>query len=94
VPRGATPRFVTSLAANRIDARTLYQDVYCARSQVENRIKEQQLGLFADRTSTATMQANRLRLWFASFASLLLDALRRIGLRLRPPPPAPSGSSY
>ena len=44
-------------------------------------IKEQQLDLFADRTSAATMRANQLRLWFASFAYVLLDALRRIGLR-------------
>jgi len=82
LPKGANPRFiVTSLAADEIDARTLYEDVYCARGQVENRIKEQQLDLFADRTSAATMRANQLRLWFASFAYVLLDALRRIGLR-------------
>jgi hypothetical protein len=79
LPKGANPRFVvTSLSA---DARTLYEDVYCARGAVENRIKEQQLDLFADRTSAATMQANQLRLWFASFAYVLLDALRRIALR-------------
>jgi hypothetical protein len=82
LPKGANPRFiVTSLAADEIDARTLYEDVYCARGQVENRIKEQQLDLFADRTSAATMRANQLRLWFASFAYVLLDALRRLGLR-------------
>ncbi len=82
LPKGANPRFiVTSLAADEIDARTLYEHVYCARGQVENRIKEQQLDLFADRTSAATMTANQLRLWFASFAYVLLDALRRIGLR-------------
>jgi Transposase DDE domain group 1 len=82
LPKGANPRFVvTSLAADAIDARTLYEDVYCARGQVENKIKEQQLDLFADRTSAATMRANQLRLWFASFAYVLLDALRRIGLR-------------
>jgi hypothetical protein len=82
LPQGANPRFVvTSLPARAIDARTLYEDVYCARGEVENRIKEQQLDLFADRTSAATMRANQLRLWFASFAYVLLDALRRIGLR-------------
>jgi hypothetical protein len=82
LPQGANPRFiVTSLAASAIDARTLYEDVYCARGDVENRIKEQQLDLFADRTSAATMRANQLRLWFASFAYVLLEALRRIGLR-------------
>jgi hypothetical protein len=81
-PKGSNPRFVvTSLPATELDARTLYEDVYCARGEVENRIKEQQLDLFADRTSAATMRANQLRLWFASFAYVLLEALRRIGLR-------------
>jgi hypothetical protein len=80
--KGPNPRFiVTSLPASKIDARTLYEDVYCARGAIENRIKEQQLDLFADRTSAATMRANQLRLWFASFAYVLLEALRRIGLR-------------
>jgi hypothetical protein len=80
--KGANPRFiVTSLATSAIDGRSLYEDVYCARGEMENRIKEQQLDLFADRTSTATMRANQLRLWFASFAYVLLEALRRIGLR-------------
>ena len=82
LPKGANPRFVvTSLPAGEIDARTLYEELYCARGQVENRIEEQRLDLFADRTSAATMRANQLRLWFASFAYVLLDALRRIGLR-------------
>jgi hypothetical protein len=82
LPKGPNPRFVvTSLPTHTIDARPLYEDVYCARGDVENRIKEQQLDLFADRTSAATMRANQLRLWFASFAYVLLDALRRIGLR-------------
>jgi hypothetical protein len=80
--KGSNPRFiVTSLATGQIDGRSLYEDVYCARGEMENRIKEQQLDLFADRTSTATMKANQLRLWFASFAYVLLEALRRIGLR-------------
>jgi hypothetical protein len=82
LPKGTNPRFVvTSLPASKIDPRTLYEDIYCARGEVENRIKEQQLDLFADRTSAATMRANQLRLWFASFAYVLLAALRRIGLR-------------
>jgi hypothetical protein len=82
LPKGSNPRFVvTSLPASAFAARTLYEDVYCARGEVENRIKEQQLDLFADRTSAATMRANQLRLWFASFAYVLLEALRRIGLR-------------
>ena len=75
------PRFVvTSLSQQRADARTLYEDLYCARGEMENRIKECQLDLFADRTSTATMRANQLRLWFAAMAYVLLEALRRIGL--------------
>ena len=82
LPKGSNPRFVvTSLPASAFAARTLYEDVYCARGEVENRINEQQLDLFADRTSAATMRANQLRLWFASFAYVLLEALRRIGLR-------------
>ena len=77
----ANPRFiVTSLPATEIDARRLYERVYCARGEMENRIKECQLDLFADRTSAATMRANQLRLWFASFAYVLLCALRRIAL--------------
>jgi Transposase DDE domain group 1 len=82
LPKGANPRFVvTSLTAGEIQARTLYEVLYCARGEVENRIKEQQLDLFADRTSAATMRANQPRLWFASLAYVLLAALRRIGLR-------------
>jgi len=77
----ANPRFVvTSLKRSEAAARQLYEHVYCARGDMENRIKECQLDLFADRTSTATMQANQLRLWFASMAYVLLCALRRIGL--------------
>ncbi len=77
----ANPRFiVTSLSPAQIDARRLYERIYCARGEMENRIKECQLDLFADRTSAATMRANQVRLWFASFAYVLLCALRRIGL--------------
>jgi hypothetical protein len=77
----ANPRFiVTSMKRSEAAARQLYEKVYCARGEMENRIKECQLDLFADRTSTATMQANQLRLWFASMAYVLLCALRRIGL--------------
>jgi hypothetical protein len=80
--KGANPRFVvTSLRRAEIDARALYEDLYCDRGEVENRIKEQQLDLFADRTSSATMAANQLRLWFAAMAYVVLDALRRVGLR-------------
>jgi len=77
----ANPRFiVTSLTTDEIDGRRLYEKVYCARGEMENRIKECQLDLFADRTSAATMRANQLRLWFAAMAYVLLCALRRIGL--------------
>ena len=77
----SNPRFVvTSLPIATVDARTLYEDVYCARGEMENRIKEQQLMLFADRTSAATMRANQLRLYFSSLAYLLLHALRRLAL--------------
>ena len=77
----ANPRFVvTSLSAAEAEARHLYERIYCARGEMENRIKECQLDLFADRTSAATMRANQLRLWFASAAYVLLCALRRIGL--------------
>jgi hypothetical protein len=82
LPKGANPRFiVTSLKPSAINARVLYEKVYCARGEMENRIKEQQLDLFADRTSTASLRANQLRLWFAAFAYVLIDALRRIALR-------------
>jgi Transposase DDE domain group 1 len=77
----ANPRFiVTSLKPDAWRARALYEDLYCARGEMENRIKEAQADLFADRTSAATMRANQLRLWFASMAYVLLCALRRIGL--------------
>ena len=80
--KGANPRFiVTSIASKEKDARTLYEDFYCARGDMENRIKEQQLGLFADRTSTAWMRSNQLRLYFSSFAYILMQTLRRLGLQ-------------
>ena len=77
----ANPRFiVTSLSKAETSARFLYEKVYCARGEMENRIKECQGDLFADRTSSATLCANQLRLWLASFAYALLCAVRRIGL--------------
>ena len=80
-PGKENPRFVvTSLKAAEAGARHLYEKIYCARGEMENRIKECQGDLFADRTSTAAMRANQLRLWFASMAYVLLCALRRIGL--------------
>jgi hypothetical protein len=75
------PRFVvTSLRPGEVTARHLYEQIYCARGDMENRIKEAQGDLFADRTSAATLRANQLRLWFASMAYVLICALRRIGL--------------
>jgi hypothetical protein len=59
---------VTSLGRHECEAKYLYEKVYCGRGDMENRIKECQLDLYADRTSTATMRANQLRLWFASMA--------------------------
>jgi len=77
----ANPRFVvTSLSREEHEARHLYEKLYCGRGEMENRIKECQLDLYADRTSAKTMRANQLRLWFASMAYVLLCALRRIGL--------------
>jgi hypothetical protein len=78
----ANPRFiVTSLTAADGDGRRLYEEVYCARGEMENRIKECQLDLFADRTSCGTIKANQLRLWFASMAYVLLESLRRLALQ-------------
>ena len=79
--KGANPRFVvTSLSEQQQPGRQLYEDLYCGRGESENRIKEQQLDLFADRTSTGRMWSNQLRLYFSSIAYVLLQALRGIGL--------------
>ena len=81
LPRGENPRFiVTSVAVTEWEGRRLYEEVYCARGDMENRIKEQQLGLFADRTSSSQMQANQLRLYFSAFAYVMVQTLRRVGL--------------
>jgi hypothetical protein len=75
------PRFVvTSISHEELDARQLYEDLYCARGEMENRIKEQQHDLFAGRVSTPTMAANQVRLYFASIAYTLMRALREYGL--------------
>jgi DDE family transposase len=79
--KGPNPRFVvTSLGVEIRPAQPLYEDDYCGRGEMENRIKEQQLHLFADRTSARTMRANQIRLFFSSIAYVLLEALRRLGL--------------
>jgi hypothetical protein len=80
--KGENPRFVvTSLPAQQFPAAAVYEQEYCPRGDMENRIKEQQLYLFADRTSASTMRANQLRLWLSSVAYVLMNALRELGLR-------------
>jgi hypothetical protein len=79
--KGENPRFVvTTLSTKDWDARSLYEELYCGRGDMENRIKEQQMALFADRTSTHEMRSNQLRLYFSSFAYVLMQTLRRLGL--------------
>ena len=79
--KGENPRFVvTSLTAEQAAAQQLYETIYCARGEMENRIKEQQLGLFADRTSTALLRSNQIRLYFSSIGYCVLEVLRRLGL--------------
>ena len=81
LPRGKNPRFiVTSVPVQECDGRRLYEEVYCARGDMENRIKEQQMGLFADRTSTRKLAGNQLRLYFSAFAYVMMETLRRVGL--------------
>jgi hypothetical protein len=85
---GANPRFVVTSLKRRgrrlaYEARALYEDLYCARGEAENRIGEQ-FELFADRASSATFAANQLRLWFSAMAYVLVDTLRRVGLAHTP----------
>jgi hypothetical protein len=79
--RGANPRFVvTSLASESWEARALYEELYCQRGEMENRVKEQ-FQLFSDRTSTHWLWSNQLRLYLSAFAYVLVDTLRRVGLQ-------------
>ncbi len=79
--KGENPRFlVTSLDALSWPAQSLYEQLYCARGEMENRIKEQ-FSLFSDRTSTAYLRSNQLRLYLSSMAYLLLEGFRRLGLK-------------
>lgn len=79
--KGANPRFVvTSLSPRQFEKRYVYEDVYCARGEMENRIKEQQLDLFADRASSHTFRGNEVRLWLSMAAHLLVVTIRRLGL--------------
>ena len=84
------PRFIvtnlpeggfSSKQSDRFSTANCYEQFYCARGDMENKIKEQQLDLFADRTSTHFMKSNQLRLWFSSFAQLMMKRLRTIGLQ-------------
>jgi hypothetical protein len=78
--KGANPRFVVT-SLDKMDAQRLYEKMYCARGDMENRIKEQQLYMFADRTSTGKIRSNQIRLYFSSLAYVLVNALRRFGLK-------------
>ena len=79
--KGENPRFVvTSLTARQAAAQEVYETISRARGEMENRIKEQQMGLFADRTSTAEFRSNQIRLYFSSIGYCVLEALRRLGL--------------
>jgi hypothetical protein len=78
----ANPRFIiTNKNPLHFQAQSLYEQDYCGRGNMENRIKEQQLDLYADRTSPETMRSNQLRLWFSTLAYLLLNQLCRVGLQ-------------
>ncbi|MEK6706076.1 MAG: IS1380 family transposase [Bdellovibrionota bacterium] len=81
--KGANPRFVvTNLKGDDfVTPQFLYEKIYCARGDMENRIKEQQMDMFADRTSTAVMRSNQLRMYFSAMAYILMQSLRRIGLQ-------------
>jgi hypothetical protein len=90
LPKGDNPRFiVTNLSIDgfegdgpgRFAPCACYEQLYCARGDMENRIKEQQMDLFADRTSTHYMDSNQLRLWFATFAYFLIERLRSLALK-------------
>lgn len=79
--KGDNPRFIVTSFSEDYDGQWLYEKFYCARGEMENRIKEQQWSLFADRTSSNTMRANQLRLWFSSVAYVFLELLRHEGLK-------------
>jgi hypothetical protein len=84
-PKGENPRFIVTNLEEKAELRwrseSLYVDFYCARGDMENRIKEQQLDLFADRMSCAKLADNQLRLWFSTFAYCLMISLREEGLK-------------
>jgi len=88
--QGSNPRYVVTNLTD--DPQRLYDQVYCARGEMENRIKEQQLDLFADRTSCSKWWPNQFRLLLSSLAYLLLEALRRLGLKGAEPARAQCGT--
>lgn len=78
---GARRHFVvTSFSSEKLSPKALHTDYYCPRGEMENRIKEHQLDLFSDRTSTHEFESNQLRLWWSSFAYVLMQSLRHYGL--------------
>ncbi len=80
-PGGSNPRFVvTSLGKDRFGAASLYEELYCGRGDMENRIKEQQMMLFADRTSSSRLPTNQLRIYFSAIAGVVISILHRVGL--------------
>ena len=82
IPGKSNPRFVvTTYSPDRFDERTLYEDLYCARGEAENRIREFQQDLFGHRASCSKMRANQIRLWLAGLAYTLMNELRRVGLK-------------
>ena len=91
--KGSNPRFiVTSQAQEKISGKELYEKIYCQRGEMENRIKECQLDLLADNASASTMRSNQIRLWFASLAYVLMEAVRRLGLANTPLENATAGT--
>ena len=79
--KGSNPHFVvTSLAMPEYEPQRVYEELYCARGEMENRIKEQQLCLFADRTSTHWLHSNQLRVWMSGPAYILINAMRAFAL--------------
>lgn len=79
--QGRNPRFVVTSLNTTVDPRVIYEDMYCARGESENRIKEQQLDLFSKRTSGHLMRVNQMRLWFSATAYLLINELRERALQ-------------
>jgi hypothetical protein len=80
--KGSNPRFIcTNLSKETFEAKSLYQDFYCQRGDMENRIKEQKIDLYSARVSTEMLKSNQLRLYFSSIAYIVLNDLRRLGLK-------------